>query len=76
MLGRSLRVAFVVGVVLTLINHGDALLGGLWTGALLWKVPLTFVVPFCVATWGALTSCAVRHAEGEEAGRRSTRHDG
>lgn len=66
MLGRSLRVALVVGVVLALINHGDTLLGGPWGAALLWKVPLTFVVPFCVATWGALSSCAVRHTTPEE----------
>ncbi len=66
MLGRSLRVALVVGVVLTLINQGDTLLGGPWAAALLWKVPLTFVVPFCVATWGALSNCAVRHPTSEE----------
>ncbi|MGH7333251.1 MAG: nitrate/nitrite transporter NrtS, partial [Candidatus Rokuibacteriota bacterium] len=65
MLGRSLRVALVVGVVLTVINQGDTLLLGSWTAALLWKVPLTFMVPFCVATWGALSSCSVRHAKTE-----------
>jgi len=65
MLGRSLRVALVVGVVLTVINHGDTLLLRPWSMALLWKVPLTFLVPFCVATWGALSSCAVRRTKTE-----------
>jgi hypothetical protein len=52
---RSSLVALIVGSVLTAINHGDALLGGSWTATLAWKVPLTFLVPFLVATWGALT---------------------
>ena len=46
MLGRSLRVALVVGTVLTIINQGDSLLLRPWTEALLWKIPLTFMVPF------------------------------
>jgi hypothetical protein len=25
----------------------------------MWKVPLTYLVPFLVATWGALLSCRV-----------------
>jgi len=65
MLGRSLRVALVVGPVLTVINQGDTLLLTPGTAALLWKIPLTFLVPFCVATWGALSSCVVRHPRTE-----------
>ncbi len=30
------------------------LLAGHVTAAQLWQIPLTYVVPFCVATWGAL----------------------
>jgi hypothetical protein len=29
---------------------------------LLWKIPLTYLVPFLVATWGALVNSRVRRA--------------
>jgi hypothetical protein len=51
---RSAVIALVVGSVLLAINHGDALLAGRWEPALAWKAPLTYLVPFIVATWGAL----------------------
>ena len=38
------------------INQGELLLAGRGTGELLWKIPLTYLVPFVVATAGALTS--------------------
>ena len=46
--------ALVVGVVLTLINYGDALITGQITGVQVVKMPLNFVVPYVVATWGAM----------------------
>ncbi len=49
---RSAKIALVVGPILTLINQGDALWGGAgfsWT-----KAALTFIVPYVVATLGAL----------------------
>ena len=56
MLRRSLIVAVVVGTILTLLNQGDVVFAGNWPGALYWKVPLTYCVPFCVATYGALSN--------------------
>ena len=56
MLRRSLIVAVVVGSILTLLNQGDGLLSGNWNNALYWKIPLTYCVPFLVATYGALTA--------------------
>ena len=56
MLRRSLIVAVVVGTILTLLNQGDLLLFGNWKVALYWKVPLTYCVPFFVATYGALST--------------------
>jgi hypothetical protein len=51
---RSLIVAAVVGTVLNLINQGDALLTG---GPLVvWKIALTYLVPYCVATYGSVTA--------------------
>ena len=56
MVKKSLAAAVVVGTVLTLLNHGDTLVSGQWNDALYWKVPLTYCVPFLVATYGALTN--------------------
>lgn len=51
---RSVMTALVVGSILTAINQGNVLLGGNFPASLYWKIPLTYSVPFCVATWGAL----------------------
>lgn len=49
---RSLVVMLVVGTALNLINQGDALLRG---ARLDWlKLALTYIVPYCVATYGAV----------------------
>ena len=60
LLRRSILIALIVGTVLLAINQGDALLAGRWDGALAWKAPLTYLVPFVVATWGALANSRVR----------------
>jgi hypothetical protein len=62
MLGRSLRIALVVGTILVGINQGDLLLRGQWSAALIWKLPLTYAVPFLVATWSALVNSRARPA--------------
>jgi hypothetical protein len=50
---RSLVVALIVGTILNLINQGDAIVG---EGHLnLTKMILTFAVPYCVATYGAVS---------------------
>jgi hypothetical protein len=59
-LGRSSVIALVVGTVLTAINPGDLLLGGSWSSSLLWKIPLTYAMPFIVATLGALGNGMVK----------------
>ncbi len=56
MLKRSIIAALVVGTILTLLNQGDVLLSGSWNNALYWKIPLTYGVPFMVATYGALSN--------------------
>lgn len=56
LLRRSAGVALVVGTALTLLNQGDILLAGRWHSALYWKIPLTYCVPFIVATYGALSN--------------------
>lgn len=53
---RSLKVSVVVGTILNLINQPEAIFG---EGQLvIWKALLTYAVPFCVATYGALTALA------------------
>jgi hypothetical protein len=56
MVRRSLKVAVVVGTVLILLNQGDTIFSGAWPNALYWKIPLTYCVPFSVATFGALSN--------------------
>jgi hypothetical protein len=62
MLRRSFLTALFVGTCLTAINHGNTLLGGAFPSDLWWKIPLTYCVPFCVATWGALGTAYRRGA--------------
>jgi hypothetical protein len=62
MLRRSLLTAAVVGTILTAINQGTVLAAGDFPGELYWKIPLTYCVPFCVATWGALINSRIRPA--------------
>ena len=50
----ALVTALVVGTVLTAINQGNLLLQGIFPAQLIWKIPLTYCVPYCVATWSAL----------------------
>jgi hypothetical protein len=54
MLRRSLIVCLIVGTILTLLNQGGILLRGEWRNSLYWKVPLTYLTPFVVATVAAL----------------------
>lgn len=50
-LRRSLLVALVVGTALNLINQGPEMLSGKWP--VVWKLVLTYVVPFLVASYGS-----------------------
>lgn len=50
---RSLLTALVVGTILNLINQGDALVGG--GHIVVPKLLLTYCVPFCVSTFGAVS---------------------
>ena len=57
---RSLTIAVIVGTVLTAINQGNVLLAGDLPPALAWKIPLTYVVPYCVATTGTILNARTR----------------
>ncbi len=51
---RSLRVSAVVGSLLALINHGDKIIALTLDTPILLKIALTYLVPYCVATWAAV----------------------
>ncbi len=50
---RSIVVALIVGTILNLINQGDVLFGEGHVNFA--KILLTFAVPYCVATYGAVS---------------------
>ena len=50
---KAFFTALLVGSILTSINHGDLIFAGespFWL-----KIVLTYCVPYCVTTWGAIT---------------------
>jgi hypothetical protein len=51
---RSLKVALIVGTILALINQGNVLLSGVFAPELIWKIPMTYCVPFCVSTYASV----------------------
>ena len=51
---RALKIAMIVGFILALINHGDALMLGEMTASRWAKLVLTFCVPYCVSTYSSV----------------------
>lgn len=49
---RALKVALIVGTLLAIINQADLVLAG--DPPVVWKLVLTYLVPYCVATWAAV----------------------
>ncbi len=62
MLKRSLVVCVVVGTMLTAINQGNFILAGDFQAAMAWKIPMTYTVPFMVASVGSLMNAKARVA--------------
>ena len=60
---RAIRVALIVGPVLGLINHFELLAGGEFTVVRLFKIGLTFLVPFCVSTYSSATTMMARNTQ-------------
>jgi hypothetical protein len=54
-LRRTLRIAFVVGVILTVINQSGVIASGDATAATWVRCALNFVVPFLVSNAGLLS---------------------
>ena len=51
---RGLKVGLIVGTILTAINHGDDILTGQIAPAAVWKIPLTYLVPYLVSTYAGV----------------------
>ena len=51
---RSLLTGAVVGTILTAINQGDVIVAGEAPSFI--KIALNYLVPYCVATFGAVTA--------------------
>ena len=51
---RSLLISLIVGTVVTAINQGTLIVQGDLSTNLAWQVPLTYLVPYFVATIGAI----------------------
>ena len=53
---RALGYAVVVGAILIVINHGDAIARGELTSASWWKMALTVLVPYSVSTLSSVSA--------------------
>jgi hypothetical protein len=63
LLKKSLIICLIVGAVLTAINQGNFIVEGDFQSAMAWKIPLTYMVPFTVATTGGILNArATVHA--------------
>lgn len=53
---RSTKVMLVVGTILMLINYGDRLISNTLETEHLFKILLTYLVPFSVATYSSVAA--------------------
>lgn len=53
---RAAGVAIVVGTILVVINHGDALARGDVTVGRWLRIVLTVIVPYCVSTYSSVSA--------------------
>lgn len=53
---RGLRVSSVVGTLLVTINHLPAIWNGDLSRMRLFQIGLTYLVPYCVATWSSVSA--------------------
>ena len=54
LLKRAFLTALVVGTIINAINYADVILSGELPS--IWKMCLTYMVPFCVTIWGAYSA--------------------
>jgi hypothetical protein len=64
---RATVVALVVGSILVIINHGDAIVRGDLSAGRLLRIALTISVPYCVSTYSSVS--ALRDAARRQPGK-------
>ncbi len=50
---RAIKVALVIGPILTIINQHDVILEGNFDYTFFYKLGLTFLVPYCVSAFSS-----------------------
>jgi hypothetical protein len=53
---RATVVALIVGSILVIINHGDAIVRGDFSAGRLLRIALTMGVPYCVSTYSSVAA--------------------
>jgi len=53
---RGVKVGVIVGTILVAINQGDMIFSGQLDASAAWKIPLTYLVPYCVSTYGGVSA--------------------
>ncbi|MGB2923794.1 MAG: nitrate/nitrite transporter NrtS [Limnothrix sp.] len=61
----AIRVALVVGTILFMINHGNALAQGKMNRSRWFAAVLTYVVPYCVNIHGQM-SCQIKYSQRDQ----------
>lgn len=51
---RSTKIALVVGTILALLNHGDKIVNAQVSLTDIFKMTITYLVPFCVSTYSSV----------------------
>ena len=51
---RGIKVAAIIGTLLSAINYGDVIVAGEFLPVMYWKILLTYCVPFCVSTYAGV----------------------
>ncbi len=63
-LPRAIKVSLLVGTILALINHGEKILTLSVSSQDLFKVFLTYLVPYAVSTWSAVRAIEANAVKG------------
>jgi len=63
---RGLVFSVVVGTILVLINHGDAIFAGALTTVQMLKMALTYVVPYVVSSLSSIQSIIANEEPGDK----------
>ena len=59
-LRKTIKIALVVGTLLSLVNQGSVIFGGHATAVTCVRVGLNYLVPFCVSSIGYLSATRAR----------------